>query len=40
VVVSVCHLVIMKSFEIDIEIEININDSQLYISRYNKDLDL
>ena len=34
-VASVCHLVIGKRFEAEIEIK----DSQLYASRYNDDLD-
>jgi hypothetical protein len=32
-IASVCHLVIMKSFEREIEIK----DAQLYVSRYNDD---
>jgi hypothetical protein len=36
-VASVCHLVIMKRFEIEIEIKIKIKDSQLCASRYNDD---
>jgi hypothetical protein len=38
-VASVCHLVIMKRFEtkIELEIEIEIKDSQLYVSRYKDD---
>jgi hypothetical protein len=35
IVESVGHMIIMKSFEIEIEIEIK--DSQLYASRYNND---
>jgi hypothetical protein len=36
-VASVGHLMIVKRFETEIEIEIEINDSQLYASRYNDD---
>jgi predicted membrane channel-forming protein YqfA (hemolysin III family) len=34
-IVSVCHLMNVKRFETEIEIEIK--DSQLYASRYNND---
>jgi hypothetical protein len=37
IVASVGHLMIMKRFETEVEIEIEIKDSQLYASRYNED---
>jgi hypothetical protein len=37
IVASVGYLMIMKRFETEVEIEIEIKDSQLYASRYNED---